>query len=216
MKRIKQVLKENFLMIIILKFRFLKFRWYWKKTNKNNQTTANCIFPPEIVTVGNNTYGELNIVTFRSLTKLFIGNFCSIGQKVYFILDAEHTLDNISTYPFKTALLNDKNEEAVSKGDIVVDDDVWIGFGSIIMSGVHIGQGAVIAAGSVVTKDVPPYAIVGGIPAKVIKYRFSSEMITNLLKVDYNKLTKEMIKKHINELYTDLKDVSQLEWLPKK
>lgn len=70
--------------------------------------------------------------------------------------------------------------EATSKGDIVVKDDVWIGYGSIILSGVHIGQGAVIAAGSVVSHDVPPYAIVGGVPARLIKYRFSEEMTKKL------------------------------------
>ena len=84
------------------------------------------------------------------------------------------------------------------------------------MSGVHIGQGAVIATKSVVTKDVPPYAIVGGVPAKIIKYRFEPEIIEELLKVDYNKLTDEMIKEQINELYTELKDIKQLDWMPKK
>ena len=73
-----------------------------------------------------------------------------------------------------------------------------------------------IAAGSVVTKDVPPYAIVGGVPTKVIKYRFSPEMITELLKVDYSQLTEEMIKEHIEELYRDLEDTNQLGWFPKK
>ena len=68
------------------------------------------------------------------------------------------------------------------------------------MSGVHIGQGAVVAAGAVVTKNVPPYAIVGGVPAKLIKYRFSSNMIEELLKIDYSKLPEEMIKGHIDEL----------------
>lgn len=107
-------------------------------------------------------------------------------------------------------------KDAFSKGDIIVDDDVWIGYGATIMSGVHIGQGAVVAAGAVVTKDVPPYAIVGGVPAKVIKYRFEPEMIEELLKVDYSKLTKEDIEKHIDDLYKKLKDPSQLDWMPKK
>ena len=84
------------------------------------------------------------------------------------------------------------------------------------MSGVHIDQGAVVAAGAVVTKDVPPYAIVGGVPAKVIKYRFEPEMIEELLKVDYSKLTNEDIEKHIDDLYMELKDPSQLDWMPKK
>ena len=81
---------------------------------------------------------------------------------------------------------------------------------------VSIGQGAVVAAGAVVTKDVPPYAIVGGVPAKVIKYRFSPELIEELLKVDYSKLTKEDVEKHLDVLYTELKDPCQLDWMPKK
>ena len=84
------------------------------------------------------------------------------------------------------------------------------------MSGVHIDQEAVVAAGAVVTKDVPPYEIVGGVPAKVIKYRFEPEMIEELLKVDYSKLTNEDIEKHIDDLYMELKDPSQLDWMPKK
>ena len=84
------------------------------------------------------------------------------------------------------------------------------------MSGVHIGQGAVVAAGAVVTHDVPPYAIVGGVPAKVIKYRFGPEMIEELLKVDYSKLTEDMVREHIDELYEELKDAGQLAWMPKR
>ena len=113
-------------------------------------------------------------------------------------------------------MLHSVKFEAISKGNIIVDDDVWIGYGVTIMSGIHIGQGAVIAAGAVVTRNVPPYAIVGGVPAKVIKYRFEPEIIEELLKIDYSKLTDEIIKEHIDELYTELKDIKQLEWIPKK
>ena len=105
---------------------------------------------------------------------------------------------------------------SLSKGDIKVDDDVWIGYGATILSGVHIGQGVVVAAGSVVTRDVPPYAIVGGVPANVIKYRFSSDLIEELLMIDYSKLTKEEIKKHITDLYRPLIDKKQIAWMPKK
>ena len=101
-------------------------------------------------------------------------------------MSGEHSITGIMTYP----LIDDVKINSRSKGDIIVADDVWIGYGATIMSGVHIGQGAVVAADAVVTKDVPPYAIVGGVPAKVIKYRFEPEMIEELLKVDYSKLTK--------------------------
>ena len=90
------------------------------------------------------------------------------------------------------------------------------------MSGVHIGQGAVVAAGAIVTKDVPPYAIVGGVPAKIIKYRFSPEVIEQLLKLDFSKLTDNMIREKIDDLYTSLDGKSPeeveklLEWFPKK
>ena len=106
--------------------------------------------------------------------------------------------------------------EALGKGNILVDDDVWIGYGAVVMSGVHIGQGAVIAAGAVVTKDVPPYSIVGGIPARVIKYRFSAEVIAELMKIDYSALTEDAVKDHIEELYRKLSDVDQLDWMPKR
>ncbi|HBI63202.1 MAG TPA: acetyltransferase [Lachnospiraceae bacterium] len=139
-----------------------------------------------------------------------------MAPKVAFILSADHYTSYISTFPFKVKALGIAETEGVSKGNIIVDDDVWIGYGSAVLSGVHIGQGAVVAAGAVVTRDVPPYAVVGGVPARVIKYRFSKDVIQELLRVDYGKLTKEMVEKHIDGLYEELKDTKQLDWMPKK
>ena len=99
---------------------------------------------------------------------------------------------------------------------IHIEKNVWLGANVTVLPGVTIGEGSIIAAGAVVTKDVPPYAIVGGVPAKVIKYRFPSDIIDELLKIDYNKMTEDMIKEHINELYNELESIEQLEWVPKK
>lgn len=172
-------------------------------------------FPLEILTSGKYSYGELNIVTFGTHCRLNIGSFVSIAQNVTFILEAEHFVDHISTYPFRVKLLKNEKYEAVSKGDINIKDDVWIGYGVTVLSGVTIGQGAVIAAGAVVTKDVPPYTIVGGIPAKVIKQRFPDEMVKELLKIDYSQLSIEAIKTYESDLYKRLKNIEQLSWLPK-
>ena len=98
----------------------------------------------------------------------------------------------------------------------IIGNDVWIGYGATVLNGITIGDGAIIASGALVTKDVPAHAIVGGVPAKVIKYRFSPEMITELLKVDYSQLTEELVKEHIEDLYRDLEDTSQLWCFPKK
>lgn len=165
------------------------------------------------VEVGKGSYGELNVVDFGGECILRIGNYVSIGQNVAFILNAEHHTNHISTYPYKVRLLHTESSESFGKGNILVQDDAWIGYGSTILSGVTISQGAIVAAGSVVTKDVPPYAIVGGNPAKVIKYRFEKELIEELLKVDYSKLDKEDVEKHIDELYVELKDKEQISWM---
>lgn len=188
----------------------------WRRRNLHNGTTLKEEFDFDAVEVGNFSYGSLHVLTDNNSSHLKIGNFCSIAPEVIFIPGSDHNTTSISTFPFRVKCMGALEGEAICKGDIVVEDDVWIGCRSTILSGVRIGQGAVVAAGSVVTKDVPPYAIVGGIPAKVIKYRFGQEMVEELLKVDYSRLDKTMVEQHVDDLYQPLTDASQLAWMPKK
>ena len=96
--------------------------------------------------------------------------------------------------------------EGLSKGDISVGDDVWIGYRAIILSNVNIGKGAVIAAGAVVTKDVPPYAIVGGMPAKIIRYRFPEKIRNQLLNLDLSKISENVICRNIEQMYIKINE----------
>jgi acetyltransferase-like isoleucine patch superfamily enzyme len=164
------------------------FKWKWRRLNRHNETSPVNMFRIEKVIVGKKTYGGLNVVDFSPLdTKLRIGSYCSISPGVQFLLGGEHQINSISTYPFKVKCF-DYDREAGSKGDIIVGDDVWIGTNAIICSGVKIGQGAILAAGAVVTKDVEPYAIVGGNPATIIKYRFDEKIREKLSKLNIVKL----------------------------
>lgn len=141
--------------------------------------------------------------------KLIIGNFCSIACGAKFIFtSANHTLSSLSTYPFPIFFeewgLDIKNITKAwdNKGDIVIGNDVWIGYEAVILSGITIGDGAIIGTHAVVTKDVPPYTIVGGIPAKPIRKRFSEEMIAFLLKIKWWNWTKEQIAENISAIQT--------------
>lgn len=189
-------------------FSLLQFRKKWKTQNKHNYTYAKNKFLIQNVSVGKETYGGINVLNDLPNRTLTIGSYCSIAEEVIFLLGVEHRTDCFSTYPFRYRILKNASYEALSKGDIVIKDDVWIGHRAIILSGVTVGQGAVIAAGAVVTKDVPPYAIVGGVPAKVIKYRFENEIIEKLLKADFSKLTKNKIESLENEFYQTLNQTS--------
>ena len=124
--------------------------------------------------------------------KLIIGKFCSIACGAKFLLNSSnHTQRSLSTYPFPIFFeewgLDKANVKSAwdNKGDIVIGNDVWIGYEAVILSGVHIGDGAVIATRAVVTRDVPPYTIVGGIPAKAIKKRFDDATIAKLLRLQW-------------------------------
>ena len=185
--------------------KFLQLKRQWMKTNKHNKTVPGSLFPIDAVKVGRGTYGYINVINHNSSSKIVIGNYCSIAPEVYFISGSDHRMDNISSYPYKVKVLGEQ-QEGISKGSIFVRDDVWIGFRATILSGVEIGQGAVIAAGSVVTADVPPYAIVGGTPAKIIKYRFTPNIIRKLNQIDYSRLDEDTIKQNIECFYSSVSD----------
>lgn len=179
-----------------------EFQRKWRKQNGHNYTKAGRLFPIEKVTVGNYTYGTLNIVSYEnSDEQLTIGNFCSIAGETKFILSGEHDYHRFSTFPFSRTILN-KEPESISKGPIVLEDDVWIGYGCIILSGVRIGRGAVIGAGSVVTKDVPPYAIFVG--NRVVKYRFSDDIIERLMSYPFPAMSKQDVEVYLPLLETKL------------
>lgn len=143
--------------------------------------------------------------------KLIIGKFCSIACGAKFLFNsANHAMMSLSTYPFPLFFeeWDLKREDVASswdnKGDIVVGNDVWIGYEAVILAGVTIGDGAIIGTRAVVTKDVPPYTIVGGIPAKSIRKRFDDKTISHLLQLKWWDWPKEKITKHINAIKTGL------------
>jgi acetyltransferase-like isoleucine patch superfamily enzyme len=138
-----------------------------------------------IVTVGRETYGVPHILRFRNdATRLEIGSFTSIGPGVTFILGGNHPLDRLTVFPFRERLgLQGAGTDGYpqSRGDISVGSDVWIAAGVTVVSGVRIGHGAVVAAGAVVTREVRPYAIAAGVPAREIGRRFNDGDAERLL-----------------------------------
>lgn len=141
--------------------------------------------------------------------RLIIGKFCSIACGAKFIFNcANHTLKSLSTYTFPLFFEEwdlPKSEVTSAwdnKGDIVIGNDVWIGYDAVIMGGVTIGDGAIIGTRAVVTKDVEPYSIVGGVPAKEIRKRFAPEVITRLLELQWWNWPEEKIRSAIKSLHS--------------
>ncbi|RDY28251.1 hypothetical protein CHL78_006605 [Romboutsia weinsteinii] len=166
--------------------------------NKLEQAIPIRSSPPK-VEIGPFTYGTPKLVIFECDNKIKIGKFCSIADETTIFLGEQHRPEWVTTYPFDKFMREYSHRESsgVSKGDVIIGNDVWVGYGSTIMSGVTIGHGAVVGTRSLVTKDVPPYAIVGGCPAKVIKYRFDEETIKKLLEIEWWNWDYDKIQKHI-------------------
>ncbi|MGO4958319.1 CatB-related O-acetyltransferase [Luteococcus sp. Sow4_B9] len=146
---------------------------------------------------GRATYGTPTVHTFEDdETRLVVGSFTSIAKDVSILLGGNHATDRGTTYPFRIMWQTGGPYDGFpsSKGDVVIGNDVWIGHRSTIVSGVTIGDGAIVAAGSLVVKDVPPYTICGGNPAKPLRSRFPQEIVDELLELRWWDLPDETIR----------------------
>lgn len=166
----------------------------------------------------NDKYVEKGIGTYDNGAKvwrwteapLLIGKYCSIAHNVNFIVDeGYHTISEITNYPFVHNLSQDKElidirNSRQQKEGIVVGNDVWIGVNAVILPGVKIGNGATIAAGSVVNTDIPDYALVGGVPAKIIKMKHSDEVIEKLNQISWWNWEKSEIEKRKTDFYLSI------------
>ena len=129
--------------------------------------------------IGAYSYGRPKVRFPENGRRLTIGRYCSIADKVEILLGGNHRTDWVSTYPFAAMQglwpdLDAPEDYHASRGDVVIGHDVWLGSGCMILSGVTVGHGAVVAARAVVTRDVPPYAVVAGNPARVVRHRFDA------------------------------------------
>jgi acetyltransferase-like isoleucine patch superfamily enzyme len=181
-----QILSER------IKYRLRSMRFYTKD-----------ILIGDIYQIGDFTYGRPKVIAFTKDTRLIIGKFCSIAANVKIVLGADHRMDWVSTYPFPALgkiwpEANGVKGHPASKGDVVIGNDVWIAEGAVILSGVKIGNGAVIGSQAVVSKDVAPYAVVSGNPARLVKNRFDEDTIDMLLQIQWWNWPVEKIRQHMH------------------
>jgi virginiamycin A acetyltransferase len=183
------------------------------KGNHVVQFIKNTITRPNIIVGEYSYYDATNGESFEDQVlyhyeffgdRLIIGKFCAIAPGVTFIMNgANHRLDGFSTYPFNIfghgwEKYTPTLDQLPFKGDTIIGNDVWIGMDTVIMPGIKIGNGAIVAAKSVITQDVEPYTIVGGNPAKKLKNRFSEEIINELQEIKWWDLDIDIISAHID------------------
>ncbi len=137
--------------------------------------------------IGRGTYGSPEIFTWDEGATLKVGSFCSIAAGVKIYLGGEHRMDWVTTYPFSLLWKTGRHimGHPMTKGDVIIGNDVWIGTEAIIMSGVKIGDGAIVGARAVITKDIEPYSIYAGNPTFFLKKRFDERIIQQLLMLEW-------------------------------
>ena len=169
-------------------------------TNAANDSVKTGLIGNSAITVGRYTYGveNVNVRQWGEGASLRIGAFCSLASVTIF-LGGNHRTDWITTFPFGHIFADELGGQEIvghpaTRGDVIIGNDVWIGDNATILSGVTIGTGAVVAANAVVVQDVGPYDIVGGNPARVLKTRFSADIIEGLLKLNWWDLPLEDVR----------------------
>jgi len=167
---------------------------------------------PQVI-VGKNTYGltPFTVNIFTEHDRVIIGSFCSFAPGVKIMASGEHFYERVSTFPLTSNILCQGVERDTRiRGPVEIGPDTWVGTGAIILSGTTIGPGAVIAAGAVVTGIVPSYAVVGGIPAKVIRYRFNKVQCDKLQKIAWWEWPDELLLDRIERFYGDVDEFIRL------
>ena len=186
-KKIKETIAN-----LILSVQEIPVRFYYFKLLRSG-----------LLEVGRYTYGRPIIDVYKnSERKVTIESFCSISKNVRIITGGIHPANWVSTFPIRDFVGVDIPYDGMptSKGEVIIGHDVWIGTGVTILSGITIGTGSIIAACTVVTKDIPPYSIVAGVPAKIIRYRFTEDQISELMKIKWWEWNIEKIKSNIHLL----------------
>lgn len=197
-----------FLTFILQEWRLAKFISLYRNINQHNSTIPGNIFPHNRVQVGVYTYGTIAAFGFDSpRASIQIGNYCSIAGGVKFLAGGEHATNILTTFPVVRHIYGESADETMSsKGPIIIEDDVWIGENCVILSGTRIGQGCIVGAGSIVRKDIPPYAIYA--ENRIIRFRFQNSIIEKLLSIDFSSISSETWKEYKTYCNEPVNDVN--------